>query len=752
MGLYLPGLTPILSFAALSVKPNVLAIFESHIVPLQSSAIRPALKSLLLALLPGLEEENSEEFDRTLRILQALKGSIARDQSASNDGGEACSDQYFWQCMFLACITSSTRRPGGLAYLTRYLPNLGNSPASNGTDTVTNGDTSKSNHQIRLQEAIDSVVSPEPGLLIRCFCAGLQDLQPLIQRGFLDLLVTRLPLNSVVLQEKVVPADLEKVVIAATSVVARKDMSLNRRLWSWFLGPEPSSEPNGTSNAPNSPRSMDALSPTQNTVLHQTRHFERFGLKPLVQGIFSMIAKEYKNPVERTKPLRISLSLMDRWEIGSSVVPKIFLPAMQSVWTYQSAQASEESKAEVLKSANAFFDGVESSLIWSELYGVLSKALDPRALSSSQAHDMLQMVDFIVHNFDIREEEMQLVHMPLALLMIIFRLLRVLDGSTSPLILGLESPIFYSLKIANRILELIPSHAFAVNTETPAERPPLSPPLVPLKFLESVEEFYSKQSRQVDVARPFAQLEIGRTLLKNSFTLMESLIKTNAPRSNLELESAIPLLVATIRKVPNFRPDLDALLSTLAGEKWSDNERTTIPFAITAAKVSVVEAICSSSYSVSWLNAQGSNRVFPALLHELWHALSPLRPKYNVEAVRCIWKLYSICSDRQITTSTIVTLMVETRLDSFESFIAAENARKFFTIWSHTPSTSTSIQGRRSSLVSLRADRDADSKAADEMSLLERPLMLLLDSLGEPTCSLFPLVVYWLQSLGTLSP
>ena len=736
------------------MKPNVLSIFESHIVPLQSSAIRPALKSLLLALLPGLEEENSEEFDRTLRILQALKSSIARDQTANTDGAEAYSDQYFWQCMFLACITSSARRPGGLAYLTRYLPNLGNSPVSNGTETVTNGDSSKLNHQTRLQEAIDSVVSPEPGLLIRCFCAGLQDLQPLIQRGFLDLLVTRLPLNSVVLQEKVVSADFEKVVIAATSVVARKDMSLNRRLWSWFLGPEPSSEPNGISNGPNSPRSTDALSPTQNTVLHQTRHFERFGLKPLVQGIFSMIAKESKIPVERTKPLRISLSLMDRWEIGSLVVPKVFLPAVQSVWTYQSAQASEESKAEVLKSANAFFDGVESSLIWSELFGVLSKALDPRTLSSSNAHNMLQMVDFIVNNFDIREEEMQLVHMPLALVMVIFRLLRVLDGSTSPLILGVESPIFYSLKIANRILELIPSHALAVDTETTTKQPPASLPLAPLKFLESVEEFYSKQRRQIDVGRPFAQSEIGQTLLKNCFTLMESLIKINAPRSNLELESAVSLLVATIRKVPNFKPDLHTLLSTLAGEKGKGTykERAPIPFAITAAKVSVLEAICSSSHSISWLDAQGSNRVFPALLHEIWHALSPFRPKYNVEAVRCIWKLYSICVDRQMITSTIVTLMVESRLESFENFIAAENARKFFTIWSHTPSTNTSIPGRRSSLVSLRTDRDADSKAADEMSLLERPLMLLLDSLGDPTCSLFPLVVGWLQSLGTLTP
>ena len=733
------------------MKPNVLAIFESHIVPLQSSAIRPALKSLLLALLPGLEEENSEEFDRTLRILQALKGSIARDQAASVDGEESYSDQYFWQCMFLACITSTTRRPGGLAYLIRYLPNLGNSPLSNGTGATTNGDSSNSNHQTRLQEAIDSVVSPEPGLLIRCFCAGLQDLQPLIQRGFLDLLVTRLPLNSVVLQEKVVPADLEKVVIAATSVVARKDMSLNRRLWSWFLGPEPSSEPNGTSNGPTSPQAADVLSPTQNIMLYQTRHFERYGLKPLVQGILSMIAKDPKSHVDRTKPLRISLSLMDRREIGSSVIPRIFLPAMQSVWTYQSAQATEESKSEVLKSANAFFDGVESSLIWSELSGVLSKALDPRNLSTSGAHNMLQMVNFMVHNFDIREEEMQLVHIPLALLMIIFQLLRLLNGSSSAAILGPESSVSYALRIANRILELTLPRAFTSDKET-TDQQALSVPLASDKFLQGIENFYSKHNGQVNVAPPFTQLQIGQALLETACALVTSLVTFNASRSNLELDSAVSLLVAAIRKGPNFKPDLDPLFSTLAGENGRYSQEATKPFAITAAKVSVLEAICSSNHSYSWLDAQQSNKIFPALLHEVWHALSPSRPKYNVEAVRCIWRLYSISFDRQIITSSIVTLMVENRLDSLESTMEAENARKFFTIWSHTPSTNTSVQGRRSSLVSLRADRDTDSKLADEMSLLERPLMLLLDTLDEPTCSLSPLVVNWLQSLSTLMP
>ena len=62
--LYFPGLASTLSFASLSVRDPYLGILERHFLSLDPRALRPAMRSIILALLPGLEEETSEDFDR----------------------------------------------------------------------------------------------------------------------------------------------------------------------------------------------------------------------------------------------------------------------------------------------------------------------------------------------------------------------------------------------------------------------------------------------------------------------------------------------------------------------------------------------------------------------------------------------------------------------------------------------------------------------------------------------------------------
>ena len=45
------------------VQPALLNLFDTHYLPLQSG-LRPIMKSFIIALLPGLEEETSEFFDK----------------------------------------------------------------------------------------------------------------------------------------------------------------------------------------------------------------------------------------------------------------------------------------------------------------------------------------------------------------------------------------------------------------------------------------------------------------------------------------------------------------------------------------------------------------------------------------------------------------------------------------------------------------------------------------------------------------
>lgn len=303
-----------LGYASLTLKPHFLDLVDRFYIPL-GTALRPALKSILLSLLPGIDEEGGEYFERTMQLLDAVRTGV-QDEA------------YFWQCMMLATITAPGRRQGALAWLARRLPSF--------VSAEVGGE-------------VEALVEPEPGLLVRALMAGLGDTQVLVQRGFLDLLVERVPLSSPVLQERVRKDDLKMLVTAAAGVVGRKDMGLNRRLWRWYTGPEEG-----------------------NTL----EYFEKNGAKWLVEGLLEMfVVSEDAGSVAR--PFRVCLSLMDCWEIGSTIAPKVFFPAVETLRQYEKVAAAEK-YAEVLKSANTFFDGIEASLIWGQITEKLATARKSR--------------------------------------------------------------------------------------------------------------------------------------------------------------------------------------------------------------------------------------------------------------------------------------------------------------------------------------------------------------------------------------
>ncbi|RNJ54385.1 hypothetical protein D7B24_000503 [Verticillium nonalfalfae] len=503
--LYLPGLASTLSFASLSVRAPYLDILETHFLRLDPRSLRPAMKSIVLALLPGLEEETSEDFDRTMKLMENFKVAIRSPGSEELTDVHSTGDDFFWQCFFLASITSHSRRGGALAYLVRTLPKLGEpiSSAPPKDDGTNNGD--QADLFIQLGRI---VTSPEPGLLLRCFAAGLADEQLLIQRGFLDLLVTHLPLHSKVLQTRVKPADLELLLRAASGVVIRRDMSLNRRLWAWFLGPDPPAADN--ESTVESPLSVEH---PQSYLTSKTSYFEDHGLHSLTQALLAMIqASSDASPTERARPYRICLSLMDRWEIGGLVVPEVFLPIVDSVRQYKSQSSNKNDFNEVFKSASVFFDGVESGLIYGEMVSLLAQAIGPSSLSTAQRLDKLDLVTFILANFNIREEEMITIHAPLTALSILCMLEDAQDRQNNPdqATLRLEAVTERILEIALSLFDLIPDRAFP--TQDKPARTMEAAVLVSLpviELLKRIKAFYVNDQGSLDAANaPFTPVEI----------------------------------------------------------------------------------------------------------------------------------------------------------------------------------------------------------------------------------------------------
>ncbi|KAI9254739.1 Dopey, N-terminal-domain-containing protein [Helicostylum pulchrum] len=201
LALWSTGLFPFVQYAATHVKPQLINLFETYYFPLRGR-LRPAMRGFIIALLPALEEEGSEYFDKVVNLLENLSETIELP--------------FFYSCMWLVMISNPSLRSPALNYLLRKLPKICD------------------------REAVAVVIGGKENLtlMIRAFASTLSDQQLLVQRSILELLVQNFMLKS-----RMIPNDdLVILMRAALGIVLRKDMSLNRRLYAWLLGTETSSQ------------------------------------------------------------------------------------------------------------------------------------------------------------------------------------------------------------------------------------------------------------------------------------------------------------------------------------------------------------------------------------------------------------------------------------------------------------------------------------------------------------------------------
>lgn len=717
--LYLPGIAPTLSFASLSVRSPFLELLEKYFIKLDARFLRPAMRSIILALLPGLEDETSEDFDRTLNLVGSFKKAIRPTATKELTGYHSVGDDFFWQCFFLASITSHSRRAGALAYLVRHLPALG--------APIGATDLDKSS-----QELATMVTSPEPGLLIRCFASGLADEQVLIQRGFLDLLVSHLPLNSKVLQTRVKSSDLELLLKSAVGVVIRRDMSLNRRLWAWLLGPEPA--------VPENEHAHDATSAPpeqQHAYLSaRTQYFEEYGLAALTRALLDMIKDAESSSVsERAKPYRICLSLMDRWEIGGLVVPEIFLPVVQSVQRFKQTTSSSAEFKEVLRSASVFFDGIESGLIYSEIVALLAQAIGPGNSGPTQRSEKLSLVSFIVANFNVREEEMVTVHAPLTCLAALYMLEdleeRQTKSATGSFSVELVNEV---LSIVASFLDLIPERTFpAPSTKANTECKVLS--LTNMDLLKKIRNFYVNEQGNLDVSpAPFTAVESGQLLIQRAAKNVYQGDKTTGLSAEINLRVRIFLQVLT--KTPKQYGFEEGALLSFTRRELSNGKLLSF-----ATFSSILTLVSQLYYADRITLSQLSDLVLPLVRHA-WSYLSVSEPKFHVETVRCLWQLQTALTlDRRDIEAALSTLIVEKK-----NCDNADTGRTFAVLWSHTlQDNQTERRGSRTTFLAEPRSRLAGADVYEVM--LTQPLFLVLDALMDERTHLYMNVKSWLNSM-----
>ena len=711
----------------MTVRPGLYSIYEEHIATLPEADLRPVLKSLVLSLLPALEDETSEDFDRAFRILESLEEKF----TATYDQSEANSDKngYFWQCLFLAVITSSSRRQGALNFLVHKLPKFSAS------------DPKPTKGSPGLSKIAEAVVSPEPGLLIRCFACGLSDSQALIQRGFLDLLVSNLPLDSPLLQSRVRTEDLDRLVSSAAQVLLRREMSLNRRLWSWFLGPDPKSH--ADENNQTSSHIAEKKQSTDVKVDSQLKYFSACGREPLERCVLAMFKRSATSPTHVAQPFRICLSLMDRWEIGGSIIPQIFVPAIDSVYRY-SLSATSEDTTEVIRSASLFFDGIEATLIWEKLLKLLRDDLTVRAEPSN-----LQMFAWVLRRFNINDEEMLTVHIPYATL---YLLSILVDNELSGPSQDSTEMLF---DIVTHLLDIIPERAFSklakdsMNPNCPTSRLPKTEDI-----RKQLDTFYETSGERTNVNHsPFG----GTTWIETCYRLATSLMCRPHDRvpERCFVRAATLFLMLHSKASRTALIELDDVFSAITLELHAlANSEQRLAFPTITSIVSLMVALGTAQFAAPVISKHEILELTPAIVTQVWRHLSPSSPKYNVEAVKVVWQLQDLVGSEDCVEASLMSLVRDgLGQRDLQGYGRVDACRRFAVLWNHTiPASVMTRQGsqrfaRKGSAMPVVSDA---RQAPSRQRILTGSLMLVLDELRNSSDLTYDVVRSWLQNLNSL--
>ncbi|KAI0323044.1 Dopey, N-terminal-domain-containing protein [Amylostereum chailletii] len=415
--LWASGLFPFFEYAATS--PALLNIYDVYFLPLQDD-LRPVTKSFILALLPGLEEETGEFFEKVIALLDRLSGTI--------------SPSFFFQNVWLVMLTTPSARGTSLNLLSRRLPKL-------------NPD-----------EDITTIVGSDIGLMIRAFSAALEDDNLLVRRSALDLLLQSLRLDSAAIRNASAE-DRTILMRAATSVVMRRDLSLNRRLYTWLLGPDERND-----------QQVAYLRANSLALLGDTLRSEMFSP-----------STEYSE----TRPFKIFISLLDKWEIGGPLTDILVVDAFRSLKS--SIQSETESSEELNMTASTLYEAVEPQVVWKHLLtGIISEVVGEKSRPET-----IHLTQFILTTIHVRDDEVQALHLPLVFsaLLEILKDQIVLDAEK------LSRPAFVEVfSLLSTILAQIPPSALMTTPETRSDSTS-GPYLTARTFYEINIPFTLSQSR-----------------------------------------------------------------------------------------------------------------------------------------------------------------------------------------------------------------------------------------------------------------
>ncbi|CAJ1061967.1 protein dopey-1 isoform X2 [Xyrichtys novacula] len=432
--LYSSGLFPLLSNAAMSVKPVLLGLYETYYLPL-GKTLKPGLQGLLTGVLPGLEE-GSEYYDRTNTLLEKVAAAV--EQSA------------FYSALWGSILTSPAVRLPGVSFVLLHL-----------------------NRKLSMEDQL-YVMGSDIELMVEAVSTSVQDSSVLVQRSTLDLILFCFPFH----MSQATRPDMIRILSAALHVVLRRDMSLNRRLYAWLLG----FDNNGVMIGPRSTRQS-------NPEEHASHYFNTFSKDMLVQAMVGILQGKARGGEEESilmhdlKPFRILISLLDKPELGPAILEDVLIEVFRTLHTqcrteldlqnqspfskdhtHLSSKLRENKKtAELIKTANLLFNSFEPYYMWDYIARWFEECCRRTLNSSTRAPQLAwsfdppelslvefcQLVDFLLDIVSLETYiEIQTEHLPQLLL----RMVAALTCHLQTLGLG---ELTHCLRLCSKILSKV---------------------------------------------------------------------------------------------------------------------------------------------------------------------------------------------------------------------------------------------------------------------------------------------------------
>lgn len=682
--IWIPGILPLMTYASMSVRSHLIELYDNYILLLPQTTLRLLIRPLISSLLPGIDDESNDFLPLTLKLIETLQENLD-------------DDSLFWQTLFLVMTANKGRRLGGLTWLTRKFPSLNAVPhlvnkikmeaEENPSETETND--SHLDRKKRKEEAFKvllpaakDLVTPEPGLLIRCLVGCLEDENDiLIKRSVLDLLLQRLRLDSPVLNVLITSEDKKLLIMSCCRTTLSKDMSLNRRIWNWLLGPTAGGMLNN-----NGGNSMEYTTSVKSANEESNVYFTKYGLSALLEGLSDLLSEEESV----LTAFRISMAVMDRWEIGSLVIPELFIPLLYSSEKFKQNE-------QIMKTARTFFDNTETNIIWGKLFQELEDIKN------------LKILDFVLTNFNIgNDEEIIVRHLPLILLTLL-----ALPSNDK------DFDNIYKLQkfsLYNKLLNYIPERALL----------PLSHSKLKHDDEVSCEELLAKiRGFYTNVSNPSSILEkenIAERLppftTEDLTFLIADLIQKKLLSSLWDLENineSSKLFIAIFEKIPESEE-----LKERSHISWSDKKITQSIFeaiprlcesnndAKSEEIVGIVELF--SNYLYSRMEFIESMKLLKVVMMAVWKSLKD--PRHQILGVKNLKTLNRFIPSKFIESALVYT------------FVEEED-----------------ISERLSVLDLLWTQLDSDS------NLIRRPLELILGELFDDQNPFYLTVSKWILSI-----